>query len=207
MARIHIIGGSDLSKVNLSREGFEGSNLYEEICRSKSKSIMNFDPKTSIVFHGSLASERFELMRNCSLVIVNPTGISEAISTTVIECFMNRIPVVSGKKYVNRELLDGLPHAEYRNSFGILNKGLLDAYQARKEELLSLNYLKGLRFSEGSFSFNSWAEIVRDVLFDTTFRRFHKKSVIENLLIREVAKKIEKRKTKVENFLSKRTHF
>ena len=152
--RLHIIGSSNLYlETGVEDQGGIPESSYTSSCLKVAERLMEIDSRVSIIFHGALAQERFALMRICSLVIVNPTGISEAFSTSIIECFVNRIPVVSGQHYGNRELLHQLPHAHYRGFAGVLNHSFLGAYSRDTEHLLDLNYARALGFSTSPHSF------------------------------------------------------
>ena len=211
LMRLHIIGSSDLyHRTGVEDQGRISESSYTSSCVKVAEHLMEIDSRVSIIFHGALVQERFALLRKCSLVIVNPTGVSEAFSTSIIECFVNRIPVVSGKHYGNRELLHQLPHAHYRGFAGILNHSLLGAYSRDAEHLLDLNYARALGFSTSEHGFDAWTELVDTVLFSSPEIRSPASLVLQKpqyFWLKNPARMIEKKKIKFESYLSKKTLF
>ena len=58
-----------------------------------------------IKLYGSLGVERFDIMANSKVVVVNPTAISEALSTSILESYQLKVITLSGNRNGNRELI------------------------------------------------------------------------------------------------------
>lgn len=94
---LHVIGGSKLYSYEESHPYLPCEIHYGERLE---KLIYSHGIKDNeIIFHGVLGEERYQLMADCDLAIVNPDGYGEAFPATILEWLSLGIPPITGNRF------------------------------------------------------------------------------------------------------------
>jgi len=88
--------------------------------RNFAEEVLSFIPvedikSGSVVFHGNLGEEKFELMRSAHLAILNPTGASEAFPASPLECMGCGLPVIASGDYGMSDSMRFFPELTLQN--------------------------------------------------------------------------------------------
>ena len=94
-AILEVIGGSSLYQFNQGDTELPCDAAYAERLRH----ILGPEIHRSVHFHGTLAAERYRLMSQCDLAVVNPGGSGEAFPATILEWLSLGVPVISSERY------------------------------------------------------------------------------------------------------------
>ena len=94
-AILEVIGGSDLYDFEKGHQFIPcdkeyGNKIYPYISNEINKTIF---------FHGTLNSERYEIMKECDIALFNPRGHGEAFPASILEWMSLSIPVISCLDY------------------------------------------------------------------------------------------------------------
>jgi glycosyltransferase involved in cell wall biosynthesis len=89
--------------------------------------ILKFIPREDllnkhVVFHGNLGEEKFKIIKNAHLAILNPTGKSEAFPASPIECLMCGTPVIASSDYGMSDIMCFFPEAKLSSPDEITSK-------------------------------------------------------------------------------------
>ncbi len=93
--RLDVIGGSDLYEFKNSHKILPCSKKYGDLLVNYLREEIN----KTVFFHGTLGPERYDLMSNCDIAVVNPTGSGETFCATILEWFSLGVPVISSLNY------------------------------------------------------------------------------------------------------------
>jgi glycosyltransferase involved in cell wall biosynthesis len=143
-----IIGSDKLYGEKIADENYQ-NKILNMIDGFKSKE------KTSIRFFGNLGEEKYELIRQATIGIVNPIGNSEVFTNSAIDFILFNIPIVTIHKFGLKEIVDhkvtGFKYKNVRNLSKTITKVLSDynlLYKIRN--LDSVAYLKN-KFDNNNF--------------------------------------------------------
>lgn len=75
-----------------------------------------------VVFHGNMGEEKFKIIKNAHLAILNPTGRSEAFPASPIECLMCGTPVIASSDYGMSDIMCFFPEAKLSGPDEIISK-------------------------------------------------------------------------------------
>jgi glycosyltransferase involved in cell wall biosynthesis len=95
--------------------------------------------KTKVIFHGQLGYSRYQIMSQSNMIIINPTGNTEAFSTSILESFLLGKKFSAGNRYGNYEFLKDKPDYHYSidnvvNCWGINNIKQIHNYRKQIED-------------------------------------------------------------------------
>ncbi len=166
-----------ISKSRFIKVGIIGSiSLYVKDLQARDDEISNFDPVIQsearilidsirangsiCTIFGAMGGDRFSIINASKILVVNPLGTTEALSTSVIEGYQLNVVTLSGFKNGNKELI-GKYNAYSRSQ---LLWWLFDArvsdYALQKD--WQLNKLSSLPSS--AFIVNRWLNLIDDHL-------------------------------------------
>ena len=97
--------------------GEEPENKKIPTTDSYANKILKFIPSEDlsskrVTFHGNLGEEKFKIIKNAHLAILNPTGKSEAFPSSPIECLMCGTPVIASNDYGMLDVMYYFPEAK-----------------------------------------------------------------------------------------------
>ena len=95
--RLHVIGSTATYGKKLESTLIPTTSDFVE-------KILEFIPEEDIqngevAFYGNLGEEKFEIIQNCDVAILNPTGATEAFPASPLECMACGIPVIASNNY------------------------------------------------------------------------------------------------------------
>ncbi len=96
-AELHVVGGSDLH---------DGTRDHPLIPTSRDFAVelLQHIPESDIanrkvIFHGTMGDSKNEVIANCDLALLNPTGQSEAFPATPLDCMRLGVPVIASDDF------------------------------------------------------------------------------------------------------------
>ena len=106
-AELHVIGSS-------ATYGKQPEHSIVPCDRDLATDILNFIPKRDIddgrvTFHGNLGDERFDILKNADVAILNPTGQTEAFPASPLECMATGVPVIASDEYGMSDTMSFFP--------------------------------------------------------------------------------------------------
>ncbi len=147
---LEVIGGSDLYDFE---KGHKFIPCDKEYGKKIYKYIKNEIDKT-IFFHGTLNSNRYEIMKKCDIALFNPRGHGEAFPASILEWMALSIPVISCLNYGCADVMSYNKSLVINNEKEIANKlqefAMLDKHE--KKELKKLSYTISNYFSSNQDS-------------------------------------------------------
>jgi len=174
---LEVIGGSDLYEFEKGHKFIPcdeeyGDKIYPYIRNEINKTIF---------FHGTLNSERYEIMKVCDIALFNPRGHGEAFPASILEWMSLSIPVISCLDYGCADVMTYNKFLIINNEKEIANK-LLEFSKLKDKEKMELNKLSftisNYFSSKQSFIINQW------ILLFT-----QKNKLINEYLEKEIVKK------------------
>lgn len=89
--------------------------------------ILKFIPKEDIhsaqvIFYGNLGVEKFDVIQQCDLAILNPTGTTEAFPASPLECMACGVPVIASDDYGMSDAMRFFPELVIAGHSDILEK-------------------------------------------------------------------------------------
>ncbi|WOB43924.1 glycosyltransferase family 4 protein [Thermoleptolyngbya oregonensis NK1-22] len=95
--KLHVIGSASTYGSKLEFDLVPASPDY-------AKEILKYIPENDIqngevIFHGNLGEEKFDIIKQCDLAILNPTGFTEAFPASPLECMACGVPVIASDDY------------------------------------------------------------------------------------------------------------
>ncbi|MGK7897469.1 MAG: glycosyltransferase, partial [Xenococcus sp. (in: cyanobacteria)] len=95
--KLHVIGSS-------ATYGQESESTIVPTSSDFATQILKFIPQEDIaaghvIFYGNLGREKFDIMRECDLAILNPKGYTEAFPASPLEMFACGVPVIASDDY------------------------------------------------------------------------------------------------------------
>jgi glycosyltransferase involved in cell wall biosynthesis len=118
-----------------------------------------------VVFHGNLGDEKFDIIKNSHIGIINPTGNSESFCTSAVEILSCGIPLVSSRDFGMYETMKYFPELSLKRPEDIVGKiqyvlGDRDRYN----ELCSRSLFVGKYFdSQNSVIMARWVRLINQV--------------------------------------------
>ena len=116
--KLEVIGGAKLY-------GFIENHQYlpcDKEYGDKIHSFLKNEIDHSVRFHGTLGVERYSIMKNCDLAIINPTGDGEAFPATILEWLSIGVPTISSLNYGCGDVMSFLPSMVISSKYEIKNK-------------------------------------------------------------------------------------
>ena len=104
-ARLEVIGGSGLYRFDQGHPELPCDQAYGD----RLIALLGTERHHSVRFHGTLGDERYKLMSDCDLAVVNPDGTGEAFPATVLEWLSLGVPVISSERYGCADAMRLLP--------------------------------------------------------------------------------------------------
>ena len=87
------------------------------------KYITNEDLQTKrVIFHGNLGKEKFKIIKKAHLAILNPTGRTEALPASPLECLMCGTPVIASNDYGMSDFMHNFPETSLHRPNQITKK-------------------------------------------------------------------------------------
>ncbi len=95
--KLHVIGSATTYGSKLEFDLVPASPDY-------AKEILKYIPENDIqngevIFYGNLGEEKFDIIKQCDLAILNPTGFTEAFPASPLECMACGVPVIASDDY------------------------------------------------------------------------------------------------------------
>jgi len=174
---LQVIGGSDLYDFDKGHKFIPcdkeyGNKIYPYIRNEINKTIF---------FHGTLNSERYEIMKSCDIALFNPRGHGEAFPASILEWMALSIPVISCLDYGCADVMTYNKFLSIKNEKEIANK-LVEFSMLKKNEKMEL---KILSFTISNyFSSNQESIIYKWILLFT-----QKDKLINEYLEKEIVQK------------------
>lgn len=128
--KLEVIGGAKLYGFTENHQNLPCDKNYGDKISFYLKNEIN----SSVRFHGTLGLERYNIMQNCDLAIINPNGDGEAFPATILEWLSIGVPTISSLNYGCGDVMSLLPSMVISNKYEIKNKILyyLKASSQRK---------------------------------------------------------------------------
>ncbi|MDC3047518.1 glycosyltransferase [Prochlorococcus sp. AH-736-A21] len=176
-AILEVIGGSDLYDFEKGHEFIPcdkeyGNKIYPHIRNEINKTIF---------FHGTLDSQRYEIMKLCDIALFNPRGHGEAFPASILEWMSLSIPVISCMDYGCADVMTYSKYLTINNEREIAKKLIEYSLLKEKEkmEFKKLSFIISNYFSSKQpFIINQW------ILLFT-----QKNKLINEYLEKEIVKK------------------
>lgn len=117
---LHVIGSSATYGTKPEVKEIPSSADYAQ-------EILEFIPKQDIhakkvVFHGNLGADKFDIIQQCDLAILNPTGATEAFPASPLECMACGVPVIASDDYGMSDAMRFFPELVIDGHKNILEK-------------------------------------------------------------------------------------
>lgn len=162
--KLHVIGSAGTYGVD--------NELHAKIpaINSYAEQILNYiDIKDlqdgRVIFHGNLGSEKFAIIKNCHVGIINPTGESESFCSSAVEILSCGVPLISSNDYGMFETMRFFPELSIKNPSEMSLKlmylvGDLDIYN----ELRARAFFVGQYFhNQTPVVMNKWVRLIKSV--------------------------------------------
>ena len=174
---LEVIGGSDLYEFEKGHKFIPcdkeyGNKIYPYIRNEINKTIF---------FHGTLNSERYEIMKVCDIALFNPRGHGEAFPASILEWMSLSIPVISCLDYGCADVMTYNKFLIINNEKEIANK-LLEFSMLKDKEKMELKKL--------SFTISNYFSSKQSFIIYQWILLFTKKNkLINEYLEKEIVKK------------------
>ena len=182
-AILEVIGGSDLYDFEKGHKFIPcdkeyGNKIFPHIRNEINKTIF---------FHGTLNSERYEIMKLCDIALFNPRGHGEAFPASILEWMSLSIPVISCLDYGCADVMTYNKFLTISNEKEIAKKLIKFSKLKEKEkmELKKLSFTISNYFSsKQAFIINQWILLFtqrhklineyleKEIVKETIFKRF-----------------------------------
>ena len=179
---LEVIGGSDLYDFQKGHEYIPCSKEYGNKIFPYIKNEIN----KTVFFHGTLDSNRYQIMKECDIAIFNPRGHGEAFPASILEWMSLSIPVISCLDYGCADVMTYNKSLTIKNEKELSNKllefSMLNEYEIMQLKKLSFsisNYFSSnqesiinqwiLLFSQRNKSINEYLE--KKIIIKTIFNR------------------------------------
>jgi glycosyltransferase involved in cell wall biosynthesis len=193
-AHLHVIGSgllynksSPLGPMKLASEEYE--KLILKPFKNHPELLEN------ITFYGVLGIEKYDLLKQMDLAIVNPLATSEVCSITALEFSLFGVPIVSKKRYgMVDTLIDGLNGYSFRiniNFVRTLFKAKKSSYEIIRNHSIVLSWLRE-NFSS-SVNANKWIKLSKNFndVNDLEFRNYFDNYKIYRILNKKLREYLE----------------
>lgn len=120
-AELHIIGSDTLYGQIFGSSAPNNISSYEKRVRS----IFDKNPFSAakVVYHGKLGIDKYKIIKNSNIGIVNPSGLSEVFTNSVVDFSLFDIPVLGRNKFGLVSMIeDGLNGYKFNSLNGLVNK-------------------------------------------------------------------------------------
>jgi len=176
-AILEVIGGSDLYDFEKGHKFIPcdqeyGNKIYPHIKNEINKTIF---------FHGTLNSDRYQIMKHCDIALFNPRGHGEAFPASILEWMSLSIPVISCMEYGCADVMTYNKLLTINNEKEIANK-LLEFSILKEEEKMEL---KKLSFTISNYFSSKQSHIIYQWILLFT----HKNKIINEYLGRKIVQK------------------
>ena len=174
---LEVIGGSDLYEFEKGHKFIPcdeeyGDKIYPYIRNEINKTIF---------FHGTLNSERYEIMKVCDIALFNPRGHGEAFPASILEWMSLSIPVISCLDYGCADVMTYNKFLIINNEKEIANK-LLEFSKLKDKEKMELNKL--------SFTISNYFSSKQSfIIYQWILLFTQKNKLINEYLEKEIVKK------------------
>lgn len=171
-AQLHVIGSGNL----YSRDQANGkygiaSEKYESLIMP-GLTDENGNILESVVFHGNLGAEKYNILQHTAVGIINPTGETETFGLGAVEMQQLGIPVVTRKKYGLLDTVQNHNTGILINSTDELKKAiiclLVDEKKNRVFGLNAKNFVK--KKFDKNVIIEQWCNLLYAVVSDDVFR-------------------------------------
>ena len=174
---LEVIGGSDLYEFEKGHKFIPcdeeyGDKIYPYIRNEINKTIF---------FHGTLNSERYEIMKVCDIALFNPRGHGEAFPASILEWMSLSIPVISSLDYGCAYVMTYIKQLAINNEKEIVNK-LVEFSMLKEKEKMEL---KKLSFTISNYFSSKQSFIIYQWILLFT----QKNKLINEYLEKEIVKK------------------
>lgn len=150
---LNIIGSSQMYT-----NGATISNEYycEEKIRNKIRDLLKKIKNTKVIFHGQLGYSRYQIMSLSNMIIINPTGNTEAFSTSILESFLLGKKFLAGNRYGNYEFLHDKPDYHYSIN------NIVDGWSSNKIDQIN-NYKRQIeeKYNDKD-TLNLWIDLLKE---------------------------------------------
>ncbi len=176
-AILEVIGGSDLYDFEKGHKFIPcdqeyGNKIYPHIRNEINKTIF---------FHGTLNSERYQIMKGCDIALFNPRGHGEAFPASILEWMALSIPVISCLEYGCADVMTYNKLLTINNEKEIANKLLEFSILKEKEKM----ELKKLSFTISNYFSSKQSHIIYQWILLFT----QKNKIINEYLGKEIVQK------------------
>ena len=176
-AILEVIGGSDLYDFEKGHKFIPcdkeyGNKIYPYISNEINKTIF---------FHGTLNSERYEIMKVCDIALFNPRGHGEAFPASILEWMSLSIPVISCLDYGCADVMTYNKYLTISNEKEIAKK-LIEYSLIKEKEKMEL---KKLSFTISNYFSSKQSFIIYQWILLFT----QKNKLINEYLEKEIVKK------------------
>lgn len=189
-AELHIVGSTSLyGEIDLSIDS-EVRGSYE----IKVKSIFdrNLISSNKVVYHGKLGIEKYKVIINSDVGIVNPSGKSEVFTNSVIDFSLFNVPVLGKNRYGLVSMIEQGVNGYKFNNLREMTRYISLIYNNKDLKFKGLEFIRS-RFSNEVHSVNNWA-LLFDNQFENSFLVRNKKvtlrMIFHNLFYLRVISKV-----------------
>ena len=118
--KLHVIGSSETY-------GWRVENNLVPTSKQYARKILRYIPVEDIhqghvVFYGNLGVEKWDIITQCDLAILNPTGKTEAFPASILECMACGTPVIASDDYGMSDVMRFFPELTINGHKNILEK-------------------------------------------------------------------------------------
>ena len=150
--RLHVIGSSSTYG---GRPENEHIPCYSEYANELLSFISLSDIESKrVVFYGNLGEEKFHIIRNCHVALLNPNGATEAFPASVLECMACGVPVIASDDFGMADAMRFFPQLALDNPKQIPGK----------LEWLLQQRLRHAQMSERSIYVAKWFDSQTDII-------------------------------------------
>ena len=161
---LHVIGSAEIYGLsNGLNDLIPAQNYYAEMILS----CIDYDDilNGQVVFHGKLGSEKFHIINNAHIGIINPSGNSESFCTSAVEILSCGVPLVSSRDFGMYETMKFFPELALTKPEDIVKKiGYILADKDRYHELCERALVVGKFFdNQKTVIMVRWARLINQV--------------------------------------------
>ncbi len=125
----------------------------------------------SVIFHGNLGEEKFDIIRQCNFAILNPTGKTEAFPASPLECMSFGLPVIASDDYGMSDAMRFFPELVIKKPSEILERiEWLVADEMRYKEMQQRSIAVAKWFDSQFDQINTrWVRLI-EAVFDGNYK-------------------------------------
>lgn len=166
--RLHVIGSS-------ATYGWQPESELIPTSKKYASKILKFIPKEDIdqgevIFYGNLGIEKWDIMSQCDVALLNPIGKTEAFPASVLECMGCGIPVIASDDYGMSDSMRFFPELVIKGHQNIVDRvEWLISDPSRHKEIKQRSLDIAQQFSSQSDQIvTRWCDLLEEISEDVS---------------------------------------